>query len=1369
MGSTEGDENTQEYMTKIKRKELGISCTLNTEVGAILAVIRRAPEANLHFYHPPEENYDSQISHSLKSLRSLIFNPPQEWLMIDPMMYLSPFLDVVQSDDVPAAATGVALSSILKILKLEIFYHRSPGAREAINSIVTAVTGCRLEKTDPVSEDAVMMKILQALTAIMSHPSSVLLTDQSVCTVVNTCFQVVQQSANRSDLLQRSARYTMQELIHVIYQRLPEIDVKDWEDSESDTEDSNLDSGYGIRSAIEIFHFLCSLLNVVEVMEIDGTTSQTADENVQLFALVLINSAIELSGDSIGKHPKLLRMIQDDLFHHLVHYGTSSNPLVSSMICSIVLNMYHFLRRSVRVQLEAFFSFVLLKVASLANSLQLQEVVIEGIINFCRQPTFTIEVYVNYDCNPIFRNVFEDIGKSLCRHAFPTGGCLTSLQVQAFEGLAVIIHNIADNVDKDDDSTPSGPYPVEISEYRQFWEEKSKEDEDLENWIDFILIAGNHFSRDEKKGLEYLKLSLLFPDPPDPKGYAMFFRYTPGLNKTAIGDFLGDPDDFYLQVLKEFTDTFEFMGMVLDTALRTYLETFRLPGESQKIQRILEAFAERFYDQQSSEIFSSKDAVFILCYSVIMLNTDQHNPQVKKKMTEDEFIRNNRAINEGQDLPREYLSKLFHSISANAITIFGSSGAPVEMNPSRWIQLINRSKNMKPFIFCDFDRRLGRDMFASIAGPAVATLATIFEQSDEEEILHECIEALFAIARITQYGLEDTLDELLCSFCKFTTLLNPYASSEETLYAFSNDMKPRMATLAVFTIANDFKKSIRGAWRTIVDCLLKLRKLKLLPQSVVEPENASNTSSNPPVHERSASGVVFPTQDLKFGSKRHNSGITGRFSHFLSMESVEESLNLGVSEFEQNLKVIQQCCIGSIFSNSSTLPDEPLLNLGRCLIFAAAGKGQKFNTPIEEEETVGFCWDLIVSTASSNTHRLLVFWPHYNEYLLDVVQFPLFSPIPFTEKGIIALMKICLKLLSSFQSDKSPEELMFKSINLMWKLEKEILDTCCEFLVQSVTTILTEYPANLQTQLGWKTVMHLLSVTGRHPETYEQGVEALINLMSDGFHISRLNYPYCIDCAFAFVALKNSPLEKNIKIMDLMSDTVNLLVQWYKSGYTDPGSSTSVNSSASSCSLEESSKALSSSNLTVGYFAKLGEAFRKTSLARREEIRNHAVMSLQKSFALAEDLYFTPTNILSCFNLILFAMVDDLHEKMLEYSKRGNAEREARSMEGTLKLSMEILTDVYLQFLKPLSESPSFRAFWMGILRRMDTCMKADLGECGESKLPHAIPVLLKKMVVTMKQKEILVPGDDDDLWEMTHVQIQWIAPSLTEDLFPGV
>ncbi|XP_074381899.1 ARF guanine-nucleotide exchange factor GNL2-like [Apium graveolens] len=1365
----QGGEKENERMSGVRRREFGRACMLNTEVGAVLAAIRRKTDLHPHYFSQEDSYYDSSILQSLKSLRSLIFSPQQEWNTIDPSIYLSPFLDVLESDDVPATATAVALSAILKIFRNNLFDERTPGAKHAMAGAVTAITSCRLEKTDSVSEDSVMMRILYVLTELVRHPASVLLSDHSICTIVNTCFQVVQQSANRGALLQRTAMYTMHELVQIIFARLPDIDVKDEEISDSDDEDT-VDPRYGIRSAVDIFHFLCSLLNVVQVYHGEYDPAQGAlprqsfDEDVQLFALVLINSVIELSGDSIMNHPKLLRMVQDDLFHHLIYYGTRSTPLILSMISSIVLNIYHFLRRSVRLQLEAFFSFVLLRAASIGNAVQVQEVAIEGIINFCRQPTFIIEAYVNYDTHPTFRNVFQELGKLLCMHAFPANGPLTSLQIQAFEGLIIILQNIADSVDKEDNSSPLGEYPIEVSEYRPFWEEISTDSNSSESWVDFvrirkaqkrkITIASNHYNRDDKKGLDYLKVSQLVSDPPVAKAFAMFFRFTPGLDKTMIGEYLGDPEEFHLQVLKEFTETFEFAGMALDSALRTYLESFRLPGESQKIHRIIEAFSNQYYDQQTSDTFQNGSAVLVLSYSLIMLNTDQHNPQVKKKMTEDEFIRNNRSINDGKDLPREYLSGLFHSIATKEITVFGQNGMTIEMSPNIWIQLINRSKKMQSFTVCNTDRTLGRDMFAVIAGPSVATLSAIFEHSEEEEMLHECTEGLFSIARIAQYGLEDTLDELLASLCKFTTLLNPYASADETLYGFTNDMKPRMATLAVFAIANSFKESIRGGWRNIVDCLLKLKRLKLLPSNVVDPDNVIESSD-------SAADEDLESPDAR---QRQCTGLIGRFSHFLSMESVEESLNLGLSEFEQNQKVIQQCRIGCIFNNSSNLSNEALQDLGRSLIFAAAGKGQKFSTPVEEEETVAFCWDLLLTMTLANVNRFSTFWPNYHDYLLTVAQFPMFSPIPFVEKGIIALVKVSNRILATYRPEKVSEELIFTSINLMWKLEKEILDTCFEFLTIQMSKILTKSPANIQTQLGWKSVLHLLSITGRHQETYEKAVETLIFLMSDGTHIYRTNYIYCIDCAFGFVALRNSPVETNKKIMDLMAESVKNLVEWYRSGYSDPGSNTSNSSSA-----DDNSKALASSNFTVNLFVRLGEALRKTSLARREGIRNHAITSLQRSFTLAEGLYFSPSNIISSLNLVLFAMVDDLHEKMLEYSRRENAEKETRSMEGTLKLSMVLLTNVYLQFLKPISESPGFKTFWLGILRRMDTCMKADLGVYGVPDLQEMVPDLLRKIIIAMKDKNLLVPTEGDDLWEITYIQIQWIAPSVKDELFPDV
>lgn len=79
--------------------------------------------------------------------------------------------------------------------------------------------------------------------------------------------------------------------------------------------------------------------------------------------------------------------------------------------------------------------------------------------------------------------------------------------------------------------------------------------------------------------------------------------------------------------------------------MRELLETFRLPGESQQISRITETFAEIYFASEPGLCFcftwkhcrsryllaeiKNQDAVYVLAYSVIMLNTDLHNPQVR--------------------------------------------------------------------------------------------------------------------------------------------------------------------------------------------------------------------------------------------------------------------------------------------------------------------------------------------------------------------------------------------------------------------------------------------------------------------------------------------------------------------------------------------------------------------------------------------------------------------------------------------------------------------------------------------------------------------------------------------------------------------
>ena len=332
-------------------KDLGISCMLNTEVAALLAVIRRRPDP--YSYLPPavaaaEEAVFAGLIQSLKSLRALLFQPRHgAWRCSDPSMYLSPFLDVVQSEEVPPAATGVALSSVLKILRIDVFDECSPGARDAIQAILNAVTNCRIERIADAgagAEEAVLLRVLQVLAALLRDRAAPLLSDSAVCTAVNTCFQVVQHAASSrgSELLQRTARHCMHEILQAVFARLPDIR----EDAEDDLSVASA-AGFGARCMVDIFNFLCSLLlNATDmVMTPEGHGAFTSEEDVQLFALVLLNSAVELGGEAIGKHPKLLRLIQDDLFYHLIHYATECSPLVLSMICSTVLNLYNFLRR----------------------------------------------------------------------------------------------------------------------------------------------------------------------------------------------------------------------------------------------------------------------------------------------------------------------------------------------------------------------------------------------------------------------------------------------------------------------------------------------------------------------------------------------------------------------------------------------------------------------------------------------------------------------------------------------------------------------------------------------------------------------------------------------------------------------------------------------------------------------------------------------------------------------------------------------------------------------------------------------------------------------------------------------------------------
>ena len=80
---------------------------------------------------------------------------------------------------------------------------------------------------------------------------------------------------------------------------------------------------------------------------------------------------------------------------------------------------------------------------------------------------------------------------------------------------------------------------------------------------------------------------------------ARFLHSEDRLDRGAIGDYLGEKDDFNIAVMHAYIDLVDFSKVDKNSntafldALRIFLGSFRLPGESQKIDRLMEKFAQR--------------------------------------------------------------------------------------------------------------------------------------------------------------------------------------------------------------------------------------------------------------------------------------------------------------------------------------------------------------------------------------------------------------------------------------------------------------------------------------------------------------------------------------------------------------------------------------------------------------------------------------------------------------------------------------------------------------------------------------------------------------------------------------------------------
>lgn len=111
------------------------------------------------------------------------------------------------------------------------------------------------------------------------------------------------------------------------------------------------------------------------------------------------------------------------------------------------------------------------------------------------------------------------------------------------------------------------------------------------------------------------------------------------INKQSLGAFLGGAKPLNQKILEFFIDSYNFKNFHILEAMRILFSDFNLVGEGQIVDRIVKFFGQK-YHKDNPTTFKIPDVAYYLSFSIMLLQTDLHRPEVDKKMSPQVFINN---------------------------------------------------------------------------------------------------------------------------------------------------------------------------------------------------------------------------------------------------------------------------------------------------------------------------------------------------------------------------------------------------------------------------------------------------------------------------------------------------------------------------------------------------------------------------------------------------------------------------------------------------------------------------------------------------------------------------------------------------------
>ncbi|KAG7171828.1 Brefeldin A-inhibited guanine nucleotide-exchange protein 1-like [Homarus americanus] len=435
------------------------------------------------------------------------------------------------------------------------------------------------------------------------------------------------------------------------------------------------------KDAFLVFRSLCKLS--MKPLP-DSPDPKSHELRSKILSLEMLLSIVQNAGRVFRSNDTFITAIKQYLCVALSKNGVSPIPEVFHLSLAIFVALLSNFKAHLKMQIEH------------------KWMVIQALTRICADAQSVVDIYVNYDCDLNAANVFERLVNDLSKIAQggqPGEFGSTPLQERSMriKGLECLVSTLKCMVEWSKDLYVNPNTLSNLSQEKKKESDETEVNHSLEESRTSLARHGSHnsisslqssstntttstvgvdnpeqFNRKPRRGLAFLQAQgLLGPTPED---IAKFFHDDDRVDKTQVGDFLGDPDPINKETMCSYIDQMDFHDRDFVPALRMFLEGFRLPGEAQKIDRLMEKFASRYCECNANVgLFASADTAYVLAYSIIMLTTDLHSMQVKHKMTKEQYIKMNRGINDSKDLPAEYLSSIYDEIAGNEIKMKATS------------------------------------------------------------------------------------------------------------------------------------------------------------------------------------------------------------------------------------------------------------------------------------------------------------------------------------------------------------------------------------------------------------------------------------------------------------------------------------------------------------------------------------------------------------------------------------------------------------------------------------------------------------------------------------------------------------------------